>query len=384
MPRTLSVVLLAALSLLFVDVASAYASPKLCQGTCTNAHDPSIIRRDDGTYFRFSTGGKIAIHTAPALTGPWTYKGAMLPSGSKINLKGKDDLWAPDVRKVGDYYYVYYSVSSFGTQNSAIGLARSKTMDVGTWSDVGSAGVTSDASKPYNAIDANLFQAGGKNYLTFGSFWKGLYQAEMKSTPTGTASSAKQLVSSSDGEVIEAPYIFKSGSYYYLFYSKGSCCGYDGNRPAKGKEYRILVCRSTSPNGGFKDKSGKSCTSGGGTVVLQSHNYVYGPGGQGVYQDPKYGPVLYYHYGAFCLGWNCDASRELCADAFVCLVGFVFSQSTPASATPTARRSLAGTRSTSPRAGPSCKWSARPAAEALSWRQRQKFQLVEYSGNRCE
>jgi arabinan endo-1,5-alpha-L-arabinosidase len=74
-------------------LVSAYALPEACSGTCTNAHDPSIIRRADGTYFRFSTGGKIAIHTAPSLTGPWTYRGAMLPSGSSINLAGNQDLW---------------------------------------------------------------------------------------------------------------------------------------------------------------------------------------------------------------------------------------------------------------------------------------------------
>jgi arabinan endo-1,5-alpha-L-arabinosidase len=313
MSRSLCLLVLAALSLLLADVASAYANPKLCEGTCTNAHDPSIIRRDDGTYFRFSTGNKIAIHSAPAVTGPWKYVGALLPSGSKINLKGKDDLWAPDVRKVGKYYYVYYSVSSFGSQSSAVGLARSTTMDAGTWTDYGSAGITSDASKPYNAIDPNLFQVGSKYYMTFGSYWKGLYQVEMKSTPTGTASSATQLVASSNSEVVEAAYMFKSGNYYYLFFSKGSCCGYDQTRPASGKEYRILVCRSTSPTGAFKDKSGKSCASGGGTVVLASHGYVYGPGGQGVYQDPKYGPILYYHYvdtrvgyadGDKRFGWN--------------------------------------------------------------------------------
>ena len=75
-------------------LVSAYALPEACSGTCTNSHDPSIIRRSsDGLYFRFSTGGKIAIHTATSLTGPWTYRGAMLPSGSSINLAGNQDLW---------------------------------------------------------------------------------------------------------------------------------------------------------------------------------------------------------------------------------------------------------------------------------------------------
>jgi arabinan endo-1,5-alpha-L-arabinosidase len=70
-----------------------YGLPMACSGVCNNAHDPALIRRDDGKYFRFSTGGKIAVHTAPSITGPWTYKGAAIPAGSKINLKGKDDLW---------------------------------------------------------------------------------------------------------------------------------------------------------------------------------------------------------------------------------------------------------------------------------------------------
>jgi arabinan endo-1,5-alpha-L-arabinosidase len=78
---------------LLPSLASAYALPEACSGVCVNSHDPSIIRRSDGTYFRFSTGGKIAVHTAPALTGPWTYKGAALPSGSSINLPGNQDLW---------------------------------------------------------------------------------------------------------------------------------------------------------------------------------------------------------------------------------------------------------------------------------------------------
>lgn len=76
-----------------VTAVYGYANPMECTGICNNAHDPALIRRKDGTYFRFSTGGKIAIHTAPKITGPWTYKGAAIPAGSKINLPGKDDLW---------------------------------------------------------------------------------------------------------------------------------------------------------------------------------------------------------------------------------------------------------------------------------------------------
>ncbi|KAF4030191.1 Glycosyl hydrolases family 43 [Phytophthora infestans] len=284
--------ILVGLPLLVAGVTNGYAYPQACSGVCTNAHDPSIIRRDDGTYFRFSTGNKIAIHSAPDLTGPWKYLGAAVPDGSKINLKGRDDLWAPEVNKIGDTYYLYYSVSSFGTQSSAIGLTQSKTMEAGSWVDAGSIGVTSDATKKYNAIDTNLIQVGSQYYLNFGSYWQGLHQTKMTSPPTkSSGGSASQIA----------------------FTSNGSCCQFDKKRPAKGKEYRILVCRSKSPTGGFVDKDNVDCRNNGSSIVLESHDWVYGPGGQGVYNDPTHGPVMYYHYvdtrigfadGDKRFGWN--------------------------------------------------------------------------------
>ncbi|KAI8945950.1 glycoside hydrolase family 43 protein [Xylaria longipes] len=295
--------------------ALGYANPKTCTGTCTNAHDPAIIRRSDGTYFRFSTNGKIAVHTAPDITGPWTYRGAAIPSGSSIDLPGNQDLWAPDVSLVGSTYYLYYAVSEFGSQNSAIGVATSTTLDVGSWTDHGATGVKSSSDKPYNAIDPNLISADGKYYLTWGSFWKDIYQAEMKASPLALASgtSSYQLAYDPTTTALEGAFVFKYGGYYYLFYSKGQCCGYDTSMPAAGGEYKVLVCRLSSVTGSYVDKNGVACTNGGGTVVLETHDNVYGPGGQGVYQDPTYGPILYYHYvdktigyadGDKRFGWN--------------------------------------------------------------------------------
>ncbi|KAF2188800.1 glycoside hydrolase family 43 protein [Zopfia rhizophila CBS 207.26] len=279
---------------------NAYANPLSCSGTCNNAHDPALIRRDDGTYFRFSTGGKIAIHSASSMQGPWTYRGAAIPNGSKIDKAGKDDLWAPDVQKVGDTYYLFYSVSTFGSQDSAIGVATSTSLDVNTWTDLGATGISSTTGKAYNAIDGNLIIDGSNYYMQFGSFWNDLYQVQMANPPKNVASgaSSKQIAYVPSGShAQEAAFLFKYGSYYYLFFSLGQCCGYDSNRPASGGgEYKIKVCRSSSATGSFVDNSGIACTSGGGTTVLESHDWVYGPGGQGVYNDPSNGPVLYYHY----------------------------------------------------------------------------------------
>lgn len=274
------------LGLLAVASTSAgYALPGSCSGAC-NVHDPAVMRRaSDNRYFRFSTGNRISIASASSWTGPWTHLGSALPSGSRINLPGNRDLWAPDVSRVGDQYVLYYSVSTFGSQNSAVGAATSPSMDAGTWADLGGTGVQSSPGKPYNAIDGSLVQTGGPagNFMTFGSFWGGLYQVQMDAAGTKVASGAgtyNVAYNSTGAHAVEGPTVFRYGSYHYLVFSSGVCCGYDGKRPVRGEEYKIMVCRSSSATGGFVDKNGRDCRKNGGSVLLESHNWVYGPGGQ--------------------------------------------------------------------------------------------------------
>ncbi|KAL8711940.1 MAG: hypothetical protein Q9220_003636 [cf. Caloplaca sp. 1 TL-2023] len=293
--------------------ADGYARPLPCSGICTNAHDPSLVRREDGTYFRFSTGGGVQVHTASSVQGPWTYNGTALPSGSIINNIGNKDLWAPDVTKVKSTYYLYYSVGSWASQDSAIGVATSNTMDTDSWTDLGSTGVESVPGNDFNAIDGNLQFANGTMYMNFGSFWADLFQVEMTAIPTAIAkavTSATQIAFvPTPPQAQEAAFGFQYGDFYYLFFSVGSCCKYDVVKPAAGDEYRIQVCRSTSVSGPFFDKSGKSCLEGGGTTVLESHDWVYGPGGQGVIKDPELGLVLYYHYVDTRIGYS-DAQKQ--------------------------------------------------------------------------
>src|SRR5437879_3334158 len=115
-------------------------------------------------------------------------------------------------------------------------------MDVGSWTDHGAAGVASDSTKAYNAIDPNLIAVGSSYYLNFGSFWHDIYQVQMASTPTKTAGSSSYNVAynSSGTHAQEGSYMFYYSSYYYLFFSRGICCGYDTSRPATGAEYSIM------------------------------------------------------------------------------------------------------------------------------------------------
>jgi arabinan endo-1,5-alpha-L-arabinosidase len=282
------------------QVAAEYPDPLSCSGVCNNTHDPALIQRaSDGIWFRFSTGNKLSIHSASSETGPWEYKGFVLSNCSVIQVDGNCDLWAPDVTKVGNTYYLYYSVSVSGSQTSAIGVATSTELDVGTWTDHGSTGLESDPTKPYNTIDGTLLIDGNNYILTFGSFWNDIYNVQLQDPLLSIVSDASvnHLALNATGtHSLEGSYLFHYQQYYYLFFSSGICCGYVDSLPAAGEEYKIMVCRSETATGGFVDANGVDCLKNGGTEVLASHGFVYGPGGQGVYATPDLGPVLYYHY----------------------------------------------------------------------------------------
>jgi hypothetical protein len=69
-----------------------YPEPERCLGNCSGIHDPSIWY-EDGTYWRFSTSGNIAIATAPSIGGPWRYQGALLHDGTSIYITDDQDVW---------------------------------------------------------------------------------------------------------------------------------------------------------------------------------------------------------------------------------------------------------------------------------------------------
>ncbi|PLN83592.1 glycosyl hydrolase [Aspergillus taichungensis] len=301
-------------SLLFLSLANAFSDPGPCSGDCWT-HDVGLLqRKSDGRWFRFATGKGIHISVADSIEGPWTVKGEALPGGSSIDHPGSGNLWAPDVHLEGDTYYMYYSVSKLGSRNSVIGVASSPNMQVGSWKDHGSTGLTSNNDKPYNAIDANWIRIGGTPFLNFGSHWHDLYQVPMKGPLKITGATPYNLAYNDTGSHREeAAFEFEHDGFYYMTFSSGVGLGYDNQKPPQGEEYSIRVCRSPGGKGNFVDRDGKNCLKGGGTTLLASHGHVYGPGGQGVTNDKKHGLILYYQYAdtnkglnpsQYQFGWN--------------------------------------------------------------------------------
>ncbi|KAJ5948862.1 hypothetical protein N7454_002169 [Penicillium verhagenii] len=298
--------------------ATTYPPPGFCLGNCWT-HDPAMIQREsDDMYFRFSTGTGINTMASPSLEGPWDDLGPALPGGSIIMLDGadSDDIWAPDLHYADGTYYMYYVVSKLGTQTSQVGVATSETMEPGSWTDHGVIGIP--ANNNYNRIDPNWITIDGKQYLQFGSYWDDLYQVEISGPLTvGSATPHQLAFNASLNHREEASFMFYHEDYYYLLFSGGIAGSYTATYPAQGEEYRIHMCRSTSGTGDFYDMSGIPCLDSGGTILLQSHDQIYAPGGQGVLNDKDLGPVLYYQYyplsikeaggdgdAGFRYGWN--------------------------------------------------------------------------------
>lgn len=273
--------------------ASAYPNPGHVTGSVIT-HDPSMVRTPSGQYLLYATGGGVSGKTSsdriafaptadafPSRPGWWSRYSSV------------PEAWAPDVSYHGGRYLMYYSVSSFGSNTSAIGLAVSTTGAPGSWTDGGIV-YTSGSSSDYNAIDPNLFvDDDGRWWLSFGSWWTGIKLIRIDpSTGKQLASDTarRSLASRPTGtKAVEAPHIVKRNGYYYLFASYDTCCA------GTASTYKVKVGRATKVTGPYTDRNGVRMTENGGTPVLESHGRVVGPGGQSIMKDVD-GDLIVYHY----------------------------------------------------------------------------------------
>jgi arabinan endo-1,5-alpha-L-arabinosidase len=183
-------------------------------------------------------------------------------------------VWAPDVHVWNGKAIVYYAVSTFGSQKSAIGLTTASSIAAGNWVDQGAV-LTSAPGDNFNAIDPNFsVDKSGQPWLTYGSFWTGIYTTRVDANTLKPFGTRYHLAADSTG--IENAYIVTNGSYYYLFVSKGSCCA------GANSTYHISYGRSTSMTGPYLDKNGVDMLNGGGTTLDAGGGRFIAPGGESV------------------------------------------------------------------------------------------------------
>jgi arabinan endo-1,5-alpha-L-arabinosidase len=293
--RVLAVLLLVVASLAVSPAGPATAKPRKAAEPI--AHDPTIIKQGR-YYYSFITGDSATRTYLPMRRSTdllhWSDLGpvfAAAPTWVTEQLgTTPPDFWAPDISFFGGLYHLYYAASSFGTNNSVIGLATNTTLDPASpsyhWADHGLV-VRSSTADNFNAIDPELVLA-GKNeaWLAFGSFWDGIKMRRLDRA-TGmlsTDDTTLYSLASRGGASIEGASITRHGNYWYLFASLDYCCrGIDS-------DYRVVVGRSASVTGPYTDRSGTPMLTGGGTELLRGYNEFRGPGGGDVFGD------LYAHH----------------------------------------------------------------------------------------
>ena len=256
-------------------------------------HDP-VMAYEDGTYYLYCTGHGIAQMTSTDRK-HWTLsrEGVLskeeIPAWTHDSVPGfENHIWAPDVIKYKNKWYMGYSCSTFGKNTSAIGLLSNKQLsDKKGWKDEGCI-IASDGKRDnWNAIDPNfIIDENGKPWMTWGSFWDGIQLIPLGKTLHPKKGAKPQTIArrhalnDSSAEpnptskyagtnAIEAPFIMKHGDYYYLFVSWDYCCrGIKSN-------YRVAVGRSKKVAGPYLDKVGKPMLEGGGTLILEGDKKEY-------------------------------------------------------------------------------------------------------------
>lgn len=247
------------------------------------SHDPTVIRQ--GRYFySFSTGDSNNPAYLPVQRSAdllhWESAGTVFTAppdwvSRELGFVPRD-LWAPDISFFDGLYHLYYAGSSFGSNNSVIGLATTPTLDPDSpdhrWTDRGMV-LRTTASDNYNAIDPELFiDADGSAWLAFGSFWDGIKMRRIDRATGMPADAALYSLASRGGASVEAASILRHGGFYYLFASFDYCCR------GVNSDYRLVVGRASQVTGPYLDRDGVPMTAFGGTDLVRGYNEFRGPG----------------------------------------------------------------------------------------------------------
>ncbi|GAA1353350.1 arabinan endo-1,5-alpha-L-arabinosidase [Streptomyces beijiangensis] len=256
-------------------------------------HDPTVIHLKNGQYVAYSTGGVIGARLSTDLH-HWDDAGNAFatPPSWWYEYNSTGDPWAPDISYRDGQYWLYYAVSSWGTNHSAIGVATSRTGMPGSWTDRGKV-FTSETTDTWNAIDPGIVQAPGHLWMAFGSYWSGIRMVRLDRR-TGKADpshpTVRHLATRPDlPYAVEGPAVVQHGHYFYLFASYDACCA------GVNSTYKIKVGRSTSVTGPYVDSTGSPMLDGGGDLLLAGHGRYIGTGGESVFRDHGH-DVLAYHY----------------------------------------------------------------------------------------
>lgn len=147
-----------------LPVLSTAQSP---EGLLVGAPDPTAVATRDAAgntvYYVAATGPGVQLLRSTDLV-HWERAGRVfaedVPDWARREVPGTKGIWAPDLSYHDGLYYLYYSVSTFGSQQSVIGLAVNRSLDPASaeyvWEDRGKVVESSRQATNFNAIDPAL------------------------------------------------------------------------------------------------------------------------------------------------------------------------------------------------------------------------------------
>ena len=251
-----------------------------------DTHDPSTLVKCKDKYYMFYTGQGILSKSSNDKifwsAGPPVF--ARAPAWTTNAVPGFEGIfWAPDILFFNGLYHLYYAVSTWGSQVSAIGLATNPTLDPAdptySWTDQGIV-IQSGSGSQYNTIDPSLlWDSTGNLWMAFGSYWNGIYLVQLDSQTGLRLAPNSPTYRLAYNSSIEASYLWRRGNYYYLFVNWGSCCS------GVNSTYNIRVGRSTSVTGPYLDRNGVDMVNNGGTLFLRGTGKFTGPGHMGILSE---------------------------------------------------------------------------------------------------
>jgi arabinan endo-1,5-alpha-L-arabinosidase len=249
-------------------------------------HDPSSIVKCKDEYWLFTTGPGVSSWRSKDLVrwerGPRVFT---TPSAWITNVvaRSRGNFWAPDVIFHEGRYLLYYSVSQFGVNTSAIALASNPTLDPADpnyrWTDHGIV-IQTSRSNNFNAIDPQIIKtAAGELWLAFGSFWSGIKLIQLDARIGQRLAPDSLMHALAYHKDVEAAAIHQHGDWFYLFVNWGACCR------GVNSTYEIRMGRSREITGPYLDKDGVDLVKGGGTLLLGTDGAFIGPGHAGVFEE---------------------------------------------------------------------------------------------------
>jgi beta-xylosidase len=249
-----------------------------------NFPDPAILKVGK-TYYAYGTNTATAV--IPVLTSTdlvhWKSHGDAMPVTARWVAS---DVWAPQVFQASSNKFVLYFAARYNTaQHQCVGFATS-SKPTGPFK--------STATKPAicqstlgGDIDPDVFRDKNQTYV----LWKNdgnccgitTWLWAQKASADGTKLVGKPVKLDSnkqgwEGSLIEAPFMWKHGSTYYLFFSANDYASYN---------YSVGYAACKTPMG--------PCTDATNNPLVISKCAAAGPGGETIFSDAKGQTWMMYH-----------------------------------------------------------------------------------------